>query len=245
MIIGHNSRAVQIPTLTFLTHFFNGEHHRYMSGSTLHGGKDYLDTLPLYYYGIEHSGLPWGIHGNMLVEFPQSNSQLHYLGIKDEPITEYLWNRQPSVMMPILLHNSLPGGYHTDVYYYKAVYGVLEDFDVPTAVFHPYWRNGDKIEVDNPQFKVSFYTRPDEPRSLLVVGNLGKKPGEVTLKLNMRRMHDLSKAREKKADEILRAVERIGARDAKILELGPKHIKLWVKGHSMALVEVAGHRRFP
>ena len=34
-----------------------------------------------------------------------------------------------------------------------------------------------------------------------------------------------------------------GVRDARILEIGPHHISLWVNGHSMALVEATGHRR--
>ena len=127
----------------------------------------------------------------------------------------------------------------------KSLDEILDDFDIPTAKFHPYWRNNEEIEVSNPDFKVSFYTRPEAPRSLLVIGNLGKESGEVTVKLNMSRMHDLSKFRAKKDGEILRAAEHIGARDARILEIGPSHIKLWVKGHSMVLVEVAGHMGFP
>ena len=43
--------------------------------------------------------------------------------------------------------------------------------------------------------------------------------------------------------QILQVVERIGFRDARILETGPRHIKLWVNGHSLGLVEVAGHQR--
>jgi len=248
VIVVHNSMTIQIPSFTFVTHFFNGEQHRQASGSTLHEGRDYLDTLPLYYFGIEHSGMPWGIHGNMLPEFPEAEHLLAQINVKDETVTEYLWDRTSSIMMPILLHNCLPGGYRLSHYYYKKVYGVLEDFDVPTAVFHPYWRNKDLIEVDNPDFRVSFYTRPEAPRALLVVGNLNKKPGEVTIKLDMQRLYDWRKARGgmarvKKRSDLLQVVERLGARDARILEIGPRHVKLWVNGHSMGLVEVTGHQR--
>lgn len=248
VIVVHNSMAMQIPALTHVTHFFNGEQHRHASGSTLHGGRDYLDTLPLHYFGIEHSGLPWGIHGNMLPEFPEAEHLLTRDGVKDETVTEYLWDRTPSVMMPILLHNCLPGGYRLSHYYYKVVYGVLEDFDVPTATFHPYWRNQEHVEVTHPDFRVSLYARPEAPRALLVVGNLGKAPAETTISLDMRRLYDWRKARGglarvKKRGEILQAVERIGARDARILGVGPNDIRLRVKGHGMALVEVAGHQR--
>ena len=118
VIIVHNSMTVQIPSLTFVTHFFNGEQHRQASGTTLHDGKDYLDTLPLYYFGTEHSGLPWGIHGNMLPEFPEAEHLLAQIGVKGETVTEYLWDRTSSIMMPILLHNCLPGGYRLSHYYY-------------------------------------------------------------------------------------------------------------------------------
>ena len=248
VIVVHNSMAVQIPAFTHVTHFFNGEHHRHKSGSTLHHGKDYLDTLPLYYFGIEHSGLPWGIHGNMLPEFPEAEHLLAQDGVKEETVSEYLWDRTPSVMMPILLHNCLPGGYRLSHYYYKAVFNVLDDFDIPSAKFHPYWRNQEEIEVGNPDFRVSFYTRPEAPRALLVVGNLNKESGETTIKLDMRRLYDWRQARGgmarvKKKGAHMQVVERLGARDARILEIGPQHFTLWVKGHSMALVEVSGHQR--
>ena len=34
-----------------------------------------------------------------------------------------------------------------------------------------------------------------------------------------------------------------GFRDARILKIGPHEIVVWVKGHSMALIEVSGHQR--
>ena len=249
VIVVHNSRSVQIPSLAFATHLYNGEHHRQKSGSTLHDGRDYLDTLPLYYFGIEQSGLPWGLHGNMLAEFPENAHLLgQEIGVNDETVAEYLRDRTPSLVMPILLHNCLPDGFRLSTHYYKRVFGVLEDFDVPSATFHPYWRNQEEITVDNPAFKVSFYTRPEAPRALLVIGNLDREAGEVTVELDMARLYDWGKAtggmaRVKKRSAILEAVEHIGARDARILELGPRHITLWVKGHGMALVQVAGHGR--
>jgi hypothetical protein len=248
VIVAHNSMSMQIPSLTFATHFFNGEQHRQQSGSALHHARDYLDTLPLYYFGIEMSGLPWGIHGNMLPEFPEGDHLLKPIGVTEETVTEYLWDRTSSVMMPTLLHNCLPGGFRLSRYYYKTVYNVLDDFDIPTARFHPYWRNDTQIEVDNADFRVSFYTRPEAPRVLLVVGNLNDRPGEATIRLDMSRLYDWRQAsggmaRVKKQEQILQVVERIGARDARILEIGPQHVKLWVKGHSMALVEVAGYQR--
>ena len=248
VFVVHNTVSMQVPALTFITHFFNGEHHRVASGTTLHEGRDYLDTLPLYYFGIEHSGLPWGIHGNMLPELPEDQGQLKQIGVADETVSEYLWDRTSSIMMPILLHNCLPAGYQVSLFYYENVYGVLEDFDIPTARFHPYWRNQDLIEVDNPDFRVSFYSRPESPRLLMVVGNMSKDTGDVTIKTDLKRFYNWSTwyygmRQLQKPDEILRAVERIGFRDARILDLGPYHVSVRVKGHSMALLEITGHQR--
>ncbi len=248
VICVHNSMSMQIPSLTYVTHFFNGEQHRLLSSGTLRNGKDYLDTLPLYYFGIEQSSLPWGITANMLPELPGSEYWLKEMGVKNETVTEYLWDCSSSIDMPCLLHNSLPSPGRQSAYYYKKIYNALADFDVPSAVFHPYWRNKDLISVDNDNIKVSFYTRPEAPRALLVVGNLSKKPQTVTIGLDFRKLYDWSKAdagnrRVKKKSEILYADERMGARDAKILKLGPNDIKVWVKGHSMALIEVDGHQR--
>jgi hypothetical protein len=248
VIIAHNSKSVQIPGLTFVTHFYNGEHHRQKSSDTLHEGRDYLDRMPLYYFGIEHSGLPWGIHGNMLVEFPEARNLIDSIGAPDETVTEYLWNRTPSAVMPILLHGSLPASGRTSHFYYKHVVNVLEQFDIPTAEFHPYWRNGDRVQVDNTDFRVSVYSRPESPRVLLVVGNLSKQPGEATIQLDLQDFFDWNRSefrgmpRVQKKGELLQVIERIGYRDARLLDVQPHSIRVHVRGHGMALVEAAGHQ---
>ena len=165
----------------------------------------------------------------MLPELPEAEHLLARIGVKDQTVTEYLWDQTRALAMPILLHGCLPAGFRLSYSYYKNVVAVLEDFDVPTATFHPYWRNGDLIEVDNPDFKVSFYTRPEAPRALLVVGNLSKQPGEATIGLDMKRFFDWRRAgrgmnRIAKPGQLLQVVERVGARDARILEVGPNHL---------------------
>ena len=249
VMVAHNSQAVQIPALSFVTHFYNGEHLRTSSSPILHEGRDYLDTMPLYWFGIEQSGLPWGIHPNMLVEFDESMPWLKKLGIKEDALTEYLWDRTPSVVMPTLLHGGLPDGYRLSLPYYKSVLATLHQFDVPSAVFHPYWRNSDRIKVDNADFKVSAYSRSEQPRVLLAVGNLGDSDGQVTVRLNLTDFYDWKKPplsgmpRVEKKGELMQVVEHIGARDARIIDIGPHHVKLWVRRHAMALVEVVGHVR--
>ena len=248
-IVSHNSQAVQIPALGFVTHFYSGEHLRTSSSTALHEGRDYLDTLPLHYFGIEQSGLPWGVHGNMLVEFDEAEHLHKRIGVTDETVTEYLWNRTPSVVMPILLHGCLPDGYRLSLPYYKSVVATLHAFDVPSATFHPYWRNGDLIQVDQPTVKVSAYARPESPRLLLVVGNLDREAVETTIRLDLARFFRWEGAspggmkRVAKKGELMQVVEHIGARDARILEVGPHHVRLRVRGHGMALVEAVGHIR--
>ena len=249
-IIAHNSQAVQIPALSFVTHFYSGEHLRTSSSPTLHEGRDYLDTLPLHYFGIEQSGLPWGIHGNMLVEFDEAEHLHKRIGVTDETVTEYLWNRTPSVVMPILLHGGLPDGYRLSLPYYKSVIATLTAFDVPSATFHPYWRNQDQVRADHADVRISAYARPESPRVLLVVGNLSKKPVETVVTCDLQSFYDgwnvsriKGMKRVVKKGELWQAVEHVGARDARIIGLGPNHVKLWVRGHAMALVEVTGHVR--
>jgi len=249
VIVAHNSQAVQIPALAFVTHFYSGEHLRTSSSTTLYEGRDYLDTLPLYYFGIEQSGLPWGVHGNMLVEFDEAEHLMKRIGVTEETVTEYLWNRTPSVVMPILLHGCLPDGYRLSLPYYKSVFATLHAFDAPSATFHPYWRNADRIQVDHPDVRVSAYARPEAPRLLLVVGNLNREAVETTIRLDLKAFHDWNTSspagmkRVGKKGELLQVVERVGARDARLLEVGPHHLKLWVQGHRMALVEATGHIR--
>ena len=249
VIVAHNSQAVQIPALSFVTHFYNGEHLRTSSSPTLHEGRDYLDTLPLYYFGIEQSGLPWGIHGNMLCEFDEGDHLLERIGVTDETVAEYLWNRTPSIVMPILLHGSLPDGYRLSMPYLKPVVALLHQFDVPSATFHPYWRNAELVQVDDDRFKVSAWSRPESPRLLLVVGNLAKEDGEATITVNLNSLYDWNQftlpgmKRVRKRGDLMQMVERVGARDARILGISGKKIKLWVRGHAMALVEATGHMR--
>jgi hypothetical protein len=249
VIVAHNSEAIQIPALAFVTHFFNGEHLRTASSPTLHEGRDYLDTMPLYWLGIEQSGLPWGIHPNMLSEFDESPQWLRKMGSEFDALTEYLWDRTPSIVMPMLLHGGLPDGYNLSVPYYKSVVATLHQFDVPTATFYPYWRNSDVIEVEGDNFKVTAYSRPEQPRVLLVVGNLNREDGEVTVRLDLEDFYDWNSSplvgmpHVEKKGELMQVIEHVGARDARILDIGPHEVKLWVKGHGMALVEVAGHIR--
>jgi hypothetical protein len=249
VIIAHNSKSVQIPGLTFVTHFYNGEHHRQKSSDTLHEGRDYLDRIPLYYYGIEQSSLPWGIHGNMLVEFPEARHLINAIGAPNETVSDYLWNRTPSVMMPIMLHGTLPASGRTSHHYYKHVVSVLERFDIPTATFHPYWRNSDVVQVSNDDFKVSVYSRPESPRLLLVVGNLSDEPAETTIRLDLEDFFDWNSSihtgmrRVEAKGELHQVIEHIGFYDAQLLDVTEHEIRVRVRGHGMALIEVAGNEQ--
>jgi len=186
----------------------------------------------------------------MLPEFPEGKHLIRALGAEHETVSEYLWDRTNSVVMPILLHGCLPGGMRVSHPYFKSVVAVLHQFDVPTATFHPYWRNADGIRADNADIRVSAYARPDAPRVLLVVGNLAKQPRETWVELDLTKLYDgwgssplTGMKRVEKKDEILQAVERMGYRDARLLELEPKRLRIWVRGHGMALVEVTGHEQ--
>ena len=81
------------------------------------------------------------------------------------------------------------------------------------------------------------------------VGHLAKKPGEVTVRMDLSKVFKPGLSpfrgtkRVKKKGELMQVVERIGTRDARVLETGPNHVKLWVAGHSMVLVELTGHQR--
>lgn len=81
------------------------------------------------------------------------------------------------------------------------------------------------------------------------MGHLAKKPGEVTVRMDLSKVFKPGLSpfrgtkRVKKKGELMQVVERIGTRDARVLETGPNHVKLWVAGHSMVLVELTGHQR--
>jgi len=152
--------------------------------------------------------------------------------------------------MPILLHGCLPGGLRLSHPYYKRVLSTLTQFDVPSATFHPYWRNADLVAVDSPDVRVSVYARPEAPKLLLVVGNLSKAPREVTVRLSMADFYTAwaesalkGMARVEKKGEIMHATERMGTKSARLLGVGPDHVHLWLSGHDLALVEVDGHEQ--
>ena len=137
----HNSESAQIPTLTFATHFLNGEGLRQASSSTFHFGKDILDTYTIADFASEHSSLPWGVTSSIYI--PADPLAPQYGGDKEggnTPQEKYKFRMTKAAMAGALIHNTIPSDSRIHFGWYDKLIRFYEDFKVNQAEFMPYWR---------------------------------------------------------------------------------------------------------
>jgi len=173
----HNSESAQIPTLTFATHFLNGEGLRQASSSTFHFGKDILDTYTIADFASEHSSLPWGVTSSIYI--PADPLAPQYGGDKEggnTPQEKYKFRMTKAAMAGALIHNTIPSDSRIHFGWYDKLIRFYEDFKVNQAEFMPYWRNSDYVRVvQGKDIYVSFYRHHDKKELLAVISHVSKE----------------------------------------------------------------------
>ncbi len=166
LVNAHQSTCCLTPTLSFCHSYWDGEQ---FGGGELSG--DPLRKLPLETFRAEFMGVNFGVPSEFLVyERPPNWTFEHALAFT-------------------LLHNVLvrPSVRGEKLKLISKIWTAFSDFGVGEAQWHPYWRNGDLIDVKPQQVKASLYLKGS--RALLVISNLSAQEevtGEIELRFPLR-----------------------------------------------------------
>ncbi|MBQ7650751.1 MAG: hypothetical protein IJS15_07310, partial [Victivallales bacterium] len=168
-IVIHNTDYVMVPCYTFVTNLLNGEHFRQASSSTLHNGKDVIDSLPLELFATELSSLPFGITNSVYLPFDELLPK--YGGTeKGEP---YKFRMGKAAFALTLPHNTFPAQIRNHFGLFDKLMRIYDDFGVGRAKFIGYWRHPAKV-TGGLGILVSCHAIPAENRLLAVIGHVGK-----------------------------------------------------------------------
>ena len=259
VILVHNSQTVQWPTFTHATHFLNGEQIRQMSSSTLHGGKDMLDTYTRLEFAMELSSHPFGITSSVYVPV---DPLLPAFGGGDEPWDLYHFRMTKAAMAGTLVHGTIPSVMGLHYGWFNKLVRIYGDFDVPRATFLPYWRNSDSVRViKGKDVFVSLYRAADRPEFLAAIAHLSTEhlDQDVELEIDpatlglsaLTRAEEMLTAPdpeyerlyERRRDaglEPVRVTLDLGDFGVKNVRLEGNRLKLHLDFHSVALVKVTG-----
>ena len=169
----HNTSSVQLPSYTFVTHLFNGEHIRQQSSRLMHNGKDILDTYQLPMFACELSSLPFGINNAVY----QSNDVLtrQYGGGKEDPEL-YKLRITRAFLSGTLLHNTINALNRCHHGIFDKIVRIYDKFDVPNAEFIGYWSEKNPARVtQGKEVLVSLYRHKKDNRLLAVISHIGNK----------------------------------------------------------------------
>ena len=178
VIVLHNTDCNLLPTYTFVTHLFNGEHIRQSSSTLLHDKKDILDSYGLEMFASELSTLPFGVTNS--VYMPLDTLRPEYGG--DEPTDQYQFRLGKAEHAATLLHNTLISPMRNHYGLFDKVVRALAAFGVgkPDCRFLGYWRHPVAVEGAQDVY-VSCHVRGD--RVLAIVGHVGKSHENQTFDL--------------------------------------------------------------
>jgi len=143
IIVGHTSASIMLPILSFVDVYLDGEH---LLGQRKLGTDEYPEDI----LRAEMSGHNFGIPA---IQLPISG-------------TDAERERARTIC---LLYDAV-----TEWHYWNMVdiWRAWDRFGVSGAKWVPYWRAGNVVEVDRPEFKVSAYVHRGRG-ALLVVANMG------------------------------------------------------------------------
>ncbi|MGN0866098.1 MAG: glycoside hydrolase domain-containing protein [Oligosphaeraceae bacterium] len=178
VIVLHNTDCNLLPTYTFVSHLFNGEHIRQSSSTLLHDKKDILDTYGLEMFASELSTLPFGVTNS--VYMPLDTLRPEYGG--DEPTDVYQFRLGKAEHAATLLHNTLISPMRNHYGLFDKIVQTLARFGVgePDCRFLGYWRHPVSVEGAKEVY-VSCHVRGE--RVLAVVGHVGKAHDNQTFTL--------------------------------------------------------------
>lgn len=158
IIIAHTSGKINIPALSFVDAYLNGEQFR----GKLHG--NYSNILPLESFRAEFMGRQWGLAPIFLPQFNSTDA-------KDIKPTE-------SMMSMLLLHDVNVWPIWSNVEYINKVTSILDDFDINSAEFIPYFSHDAIATSNNKDILVSAYCQ-SSGLCLLIIGNMSAKKHNV------------------------------------------------------------------
>jgi len=164
VIIAHTSGRLNIPALSFVDAYLDGEQFRGVVE------ESYSSILSLESFRSEFMGRQFGITPLFLPEFDAANSQ------KLKPTA--------SMMLMLLLHDVQVWPIWSNTSYINKVHKVLDSFNVKLANFYPYFGNNRPLMVNNPEVLISSYCKKDSCLSIL--GNYSNKEVRTEMCLSNR-----------------------------------------------------------
>lgn len=175
----HQSTCMVTPTLAWSTSYWDGEQF----GSVAHQDNP-LALLPLDCFRAEFMGHQWGVPAEFLTYPPHGYTVEEGLAFT-------------------LLHDVFirPGGVGEQLERMAPVWNAYADFKYWEAEWMPYWRNSEVVTPSPEGVKVSLYARKGQG-ALLVVSNLGMKPVDASVRLDLRKL-GLSRGKLVASDALL------------------------------------------
>ena len=172
-IVIHTSDTLQVPTLSFVTHNFNGEHFRQLSSNTYHDGKDILDRLTIDDWASEFSSLPFGV---TCATYMATDPLIKEFGGGKEESELYIFRMTKAFLAGSLVHNTIPSSSRGHFGLFDKLVRIYDGFEVSKATFIPYWNNNGifKTEKGNDIY-VSAYQHHAGRELLLVVSHISKQ----------------------------------------------------------------------
>ncbi len=175
VIVLHNTDCDLLPTYTFASHLFNGEHIRQDSSPLLHNKKTILDTYGIEMFASELSSLPFGITNS--VYFPVDTLRPENGG--DEETDDYQFRLGKAEHAATLIHNTVMSPMRNHYGMFDKIMRAFANFGVgqPDEHFVGYWKNAVRVEGAKDIY-VSCHVRGD--KVLAVVGHVGKSHDDQT-----------------------------------------------------------------
>lgn len=160
-INSHNSAAYTLSALAFCDSIWEGEVTQFAMFN------DMVDRMPEGIYRGQFDGRIFGI-------------PLLMLAYTDAP----KWTHEHSTAFASLLGTfHKPNDADEPLESTARLWKIVDDFDVTTAEWHPYWRQNPLVTCDHEQIRISYYQRDNE--LLVFVSNIDAKPAEsVRIKAN-------------------------------------------------------------
>lgn len=168
VVVIHNTDCVQVPAVSFVSHFLNGEHIRQASSPILHQKKDILDTYGIEMFASELSTLPWGVSNAAYFPF----DRLLPANGGNETSDLYKFRMNKATMGSCLVHNTMHAMWRCHFGFFDKIVRYMDAFGVAkTAKFVGYWKKPASVKGADDVY-VSFWT--DGTKLLAVIAHIGK-----------------------------------------------------------------------
>jgi len=171
LIIGHMSGNIDIPVLSFVDGYLDGEQFTFIKNGEKNYSikQSYLDVINLNQFRAEFIGKQFGIISFFLPEFDAASAK----------------TIQPTLGLVSLLaiHDVQPWPLWSNISVWNELYKQLDAFSFQQSNFIPYYSNNPPAQTGNlNNVYVSAYSKTNE--ALIIVSNLSKEKVNGTITLN-------------------------------------------------------------